>query len=157
MRKRFAGRPLEHQSQERRICLAYECTKSCEQKLSDIGWKVIHLLALYPIAEATIVVCAKQTQPLMRRYGRQMSLRKSCLKEKSPASGRGLVEDTMEMTGRGLGLKAADLLAGSLRRVMMLRSLTVSRNPSAAEGGRAHTYRSQAAKRARPQWHPYGT
>ena len=101
MRKRFAGRPLEHQSQERRICLAYECTKSCEQKLSDIGWKVIHLLALYPIAEATIVVCAKQTQPLMRRYGRQMSLRKSCLKEKSPASGRGLVEDTMEMTGRG--------------------------------------------------------
>ena len=45
-----------------------------------------------------------------------------------------------------LGLKAADLLAGSVRRVMMLRSLTVSRNPSAAEDGRAHTYRSQAAK-----------
>ena len=50
---------------------------------------------------------------------------------------------------------AADSFRAQL--AMMLRSLTISQNPSAAEGDKARTYRSQIPKRAKSQLHPCGT
>ena len=54
-------------------------------------------------------------------------------------------------------LKAAESFGGSLRDAMMLRLLTVSRNLSAAGGGKEHTYRFQALQRAKPRLHQYET